>query len=160
MPSSPCGCRPASFSMNTQPDFEDFLRLLEAHGVDYMIVGGYAVAYHGFPRFTKDIDVFFSASPDNVVRLQAALVAFEFQAVSVPLETLARPEAVLAIGVEPVRIDLLNSIAGVSFAAARPNAVRGRYGAVEVTFIGKEDLLRNKRATGRQRDLGDVEELS
>ena len=59
--------------MNTQPDFEDFLRLLEAHRVDYMIVGGYAVAYHGFPRFTKDIDVFFSHAPENLRRLQAAL---------------------------------------------------------------------------------------
>ena len=145
--------------MNTQPDFEDFLRLLEVHRVDYMIVGGYAVAYHGFPRFTKDIDVFFSDEADNLARLQAALVEFGFQAASVPLETLGRPDAVLAIGVEPVRIDLLNRIAGVNFADARPNTVRGRYGGVEVTFIGKEDLLRNKRASGRPRDLGDIDEL-
>ena len=145
--------------MNTQPDFEDFLRLLEVHRVEYMIVGGYAVAFHGFPRFTKDIDVFFSDSADNLIRLQAALVAFGFQPASVPLEILGKPEAVLAIGVEPVRIDLLNRIAGVSYAAARENVVRGRYGSVEVPFIGKQDLLLNKRATGRQRDLGDVEEL-
>jgi hypothetical protein len=145
--------------MNTQPDFEDFLRLLEVHSVEYMIVGGYAVAFHGFPRFTKDIDVFFSDSADNLIRLQAALVAFGFQSASVPLEILGKPEAVLAIGVEPVRIDLLNRIAGVSYAAARENVVRGRYGSVEVPFIGKQDLLLNKRATGRQRDLGDVEEL-
>jgi len=145
--------------MNTQPDFEDFLRLLEVHRVDYMIVGGYAVAYHGFPRFTKDIDVFFSDEADNLARLQAALVDFGFQAASVPLETLGRPDAVLAIGVEPVRIDLLNRIAGVRYADARPKTVRGRYGGVEVTFIGKEDLLRNKRASGRPRDLGDIEEL-
>ena len=76
MQSSPSGCRPASSFMNTQPDFEDFLRLLEVHRVDYMIVGGYAVAYHGFPRFTKDIDVFFCDASDNLVRLQAALVDF------------------------------------------------------------------------------------
>jgi len=145
--------------MNTQPDFEDFLRLLEVHRVDYMIVGGYAVAYHGFPRFTKDIDVFFSDEADNLARLQAALVDFGFQAASVPLETLGRPDAVLAIGVEPVRIDLLNRIAGVRYADARPKTVRGRYGGVEVTFIGKEDLLRNKRASGRPRDLGDIDEL-
>ncbi len=124
-----------------------------------MIVGGYAVAYHGFPRFTKDIDVFFSDEADNLARLQAALVDFGFQAASVPLETLGRPDAVLAIGVEPVRIDLLNRIAGVRYADARPKTVRGRYGGVEVTFIGKEDLLRNKRASGRPRDLGDIDEL-
>ncbi len=145
--------------MNTQPDFEDFLRLLEVCRVDYMIVGGYAVAYHGFPRFTKDIDIFFSDAGDNLVRLQAALVDFGFHAETVPIETLAKPDAVLAIGIEPVRIDLLNRIDGVVFQDARANAVRGRYGSVEVTFIGKEDLLRNKRASGRHRDLGDVEEL-
>jgi hypothetical protein len=145
--------------MNTQPDFEDFLRLLESHRVDYMIVGGYAVAYHGFPRFTKDIDIFFSDAAENLVRLRAALVAFVFEPATVPLETLGKPGAVLAVGVEPVRIDLLNRIAGVTFDAARASTVRGRYGDTAVTSIGKEDLLRNKRATGRHRDLGDVEEL-
>jgi hypothetical protein len=145
--------------MNTQPDFEDFLRLLEVHRVDYMIVGGYAVAYHGFPRFTKDIDIFFSDAGDNLVRLQSALVNFGFQPATVPIETLGKPDAMLAVGMEPVRIDLLNRIDGVTFADARANTVRGRYGNVEVTFIGKEDLLSNKRASGRHRDLGDVEEL-
>jgi len=86
-------------------------------------------------------------------------VAFGFKPATIPLETLGKPEAVLAVGVEPVRIDLLNRIAGVTFAEARASTVRGRYGDVEVTFIGKEDRLRNKRATGRHRDLGDVEEL-
>ena len=145
--------------MNTQPDFEDFLRLLDVHRVDYMIVGDYAVAYHGFPRFTKDIDVFFCDAGENLVRLQAALVDFGFQPATVPIETLGKPDAVLAIGIEPVRIDLLNRIDGVTFNDARANVVRGRYGNVEVTFIGKEDLLRNKPASGRHRDLGDVEEL-
>lgn len=159
MQSRSSGCRPASSFMNTQPDFEDFLRLLDVHRVDYMIVGGYAVAYHGFPRFTKDIDVFFCDAGDNLVRLQAALVDFGFQPATVPIETLGKPDAVLAIGIEPVRIDLLNRIDGVTFNDARANVVRGRYGNVEVTFIGKEDLLRNKRASGRHRDLGDVEEL-
>ena len=159
MQSSPSGCRPASSFMNTQPDFEDFLRLLEVHRVDYMIVGGYAVAYHGFPRFTKDIDVFFCDASDNLVRLQAALVDFGFQPATVPIETLGKHDTVLAVGIEPVRIDLLNRIDGVTFKDARANVVRGRYGNVEVTFIGKEDLLRNKRASGRHRDLGDIEEL-
>jgi hypothetical protein len=145
--------------MSTHPDFEDFLRLLETHRVDYMIVGGYAVAYHGFPRFTKDLDIFFADDPENLQRLQDALIAFGFQAASVPLEALGRPGAVLAIGIEPVRIDLLNRIAGVTFTEARPQTVRGRYGTSEVTFIGRADLLQNKRSTGRQRDLGDVEEL-
>jgi hypothetical protein len=113
--------------MTTHADFEGFLRLLEEHRVDSMIVGGDAVAYHGFPWFTNALE---------------------------------KPDTVLSIGLEPVRIDLLSTIAGLSFDDARRNRVRGRYGATDVWFIGKADLLRNKRATGRQRDLGDVEELS
>jgi hypothetical protein len=124
-----------------------------------MIVGGYAVAYHGFPRFTKDIDIFFSDTPENAARLRQALVDFGFAEASVPIEMLRRPEAVIAIGIEPVRIDLLNRIAGVGFDTAWPKAVRGRYGDVEVTFIGRDELLQNKRATGRTRDMADVEEL-
>lgn len=146
--------------MTTHADFEDFFRLLNEHGVEYMIVGGYAVAYHGYPRFTKDIDVFYGNTRANAQRLQAALVAFGFQASSIPLDVIEKPNAVLSIGLEPVRIDLLNAIAGVLFEEAWPNVVAGRYGDAKVSFIGKEDLLRNKRSTGRQRDLGDVEELS
>lgn len=146
--------------MTTHADFEDFFRLLNEHGVEYMIVGGYAVAYHGYPRFTKDIDVFYANTSGNAKRLQSALVAFGFQASGIPLEVIEKPNAVLSIGLEPVRIDLLNAIAGVLFEEAWPNVVAGRYGDTQVWFIGKEDLLRNKRSTGRQRDLGDVEELS
>ena len=145
--------------MNTQPDFEDFLRLLESNRVDYMIVGGYAVAFHGSPRFTKDLDIFFDALPGNAARLRDALVSFGFQAATVPDDVLLAPGAVIAIGIEPVRIDLLNRIDGVTFAEARAGVVRGRYGGVEVTFIGRDDLIRNKQASGRHRDLGDVEEL-
>ena len=128
MQSRPSGCRPASSFMNTQPDFEYFLRLFYVHRVDYMIVGDYAVAYHGFPRFTKDIDVFFCDAGENLVRLQAALVDFGFQPAMVPIETLCKPDAVLAIGIEPVRIDLLNRIDGVTFNDARANVVQGLYG--------------------------------
>lgn len=146
--------------MTTHADFADVFRLLNEYGVEFMIVGGYAVAFHGFPRFTKDIDVFFANTRHNTLRLQAALIAFGFQATSVPLTAIEKPNAVLSIGIEPVRIDLLNGIDGVSFDEARPGVVSGRYGDVAVSFIGKEDLLRNTRSTGRQRDLGDVEELS
>ena len=146
--------------MNTQPDFEDFLRLLEVHQVEYMIVGGYAVAFHGFPRFTKDIDVFFEASRANVDRLTRVLVEFGFRQESVPQDALETPGTVLAIGVEPVRIDLINQISGLTFAEARQNAIRGHYGEIETRFIGLEDLIRNKNSTNRAKDKADVEELS
>jgi predicted nucleotidyltransferase len=145
--------------MNIQPDFEEFLRLLEDHGVDYMIIGGYAVAFHGFPRFTKDIDIFYEPSPANIEKLCRALVQFGFAEKDVTSELFAQKGQIITFGVPPVRIDLVNDVDGLTFQEARPNAVRGNYGRVPVTFIGLEDLLRNKRATPRSKDKADVEEL-
>ena len=146
--------------MNTHPDFEELLRLLEEHGVDYMIVGGYAVAFHGHPRFTKDIDLFFDSSDENAGRLRSALVAFGFGQEDLPLSAFTTKGNVLTFGVVPTRVDLINDIDGVTYEEARPNAVRGTYGEVEVSFIGFGDLVRNKAATPRTRDKADVEELT
>ena len=151
--------RPGNSSMNIQPDFEEFLRLLEDHAVDYMIVGGYAVAFHGVPRFTKDIDVFYHNSPANIDRLRRALVEFGFSDKEMPSSLFAERGNIIAFGVAPVRIDLVNDIDGVTFEEAKSNAVRGNYGHVDVPFIGRQDLLRNKRATSRARDKADAEEL-
>jgi len=146
--------------MSTHPDFEELLRLLEEHGVDYMIVGGYAVAYHGYPRFTKDIDLFFDPTDENAVRLRNALVAFGFEDDSLPPAVFTTKGNVLTFGVAPTRVDLINEIDGVTYEEARPNVARGKYGEVEVTFIGLHDLVSNKRATPRARDKGDMEELT
>lgn len=146
--------------MNIQPDFEDFLKLLEAHRVDYMIVGGYAVAFHGFPRFTKDLDIFFDSATENVERLRRALIEFGFREDSVQRESLATSGNVIVIGTAPVRIDLVNQIDGVTFVEAKSNVVRGKYSETEVSFIGHDDLLLNKRSTLRAKDKADVEELS
>ena len=123
--------------MTIQPDFEEFLRLLETHQVDYMIVGGYAVAFHGYVRFTKDMDIYFDASSANIDRLRQVLIEFGFREETVPRETLSTVGNVIVIGVAPVRIDLVNRIDGVDFADARPNALRGKYGGVDVNFIGR-----------------------
>jgi len=146
--------------MNIHPDFEELLKLLERHGVDYMIVGGYAVAFHGYPRFTKDIDVFYRKSEENILRLRAALIEFGFAEEDLPSDAFATAGAVLTFGVVPTRVDMINQIDGVSFEEARPNVVRGTYGGVDVTFIGLNELIRNKRSTPRARDKGDVEELT
>jgi hypothetical protein len=145
--------------MNIHPDFEELLRLLEKHRIEYMIVGGYAVAFHGYPRFTKDIDVFFRLTGENALRLRDALVAFGFREEDLPIEAFSTAGNVLTFGVAPTRIDLINEIDGVTYDEARPNVVRGRYGDVEVTFIGLADLVKNKKATPRAKDKGDVEEL-
>ena len=146
--------------MNTHPDFEELFQLLEEHHVDYMIVGGYAVAFHGYPRFTKDIDIFFESSPKNVARLRTALVAFGFEQQDLPEEAFTTQGNTLTFGVAPSRVDLVNDIDGVRYADAKPNVVRGAYGGVEVTFIGRNELIQNKRATHRAQDKVDAEELT
>ena len=145
--------------MNIQPDFEEFLRLLEERRVEYMIVGGYAVAFHGFPRFTKDMDIFFDASPENIEPLRRVLVEFGFPEQELPPEMFKTSDTIISFGVEPVRIDLINDIDGIAYSEASARKVRGRYGRVEVSYIGLEDLIRNKRATPRAKDKADVEEL-
>ncbi len=124
-----------------------------------MIVGGYAVAFHGHPRFTKDIDVFFEPSAQNVQRLRNALIAFGFEEQNLPQEAFTAKKNVLSFGTAPTRVDLLNDIDGVQYAEAKKNVVRGTYGNVGVSFIGRDDLLRNKRATSRTQDKADAEEL-
>ena len=146
--------------MNTHPDFEELLRLLEEYGVDYMIVGGYAVAYHGCPRFTQDIDLWFDADEENVDRLRTALINFAFQEKDLPRDAFTDKGSILTFGVIPTRVDLLNEIDGITYNEAKPNAVRGTYGNVEVTFIGLDELVTNKLSTTRTKDKADAEELA
>lgn len=145
--------------MNTQPDFEELLGLLEENKVRYMVVGGYAVAFHGRPRFTKDIDIFFLNSVENVSRLRKALLAFGFLESDLPESVFMERGNIVQFGVVPVRVDLVNEIDGVDFEEAEGGLVRGRYGRTEVSFIGKRDLIRNKRASGRPQDKVDAEAL-
>lgn len=146
--------------MNIQQDFKELLALLEKHSVDYMIVGGYAVAFHGFPRFTKDIDVFFLASKDNVEKIIAALVEFGFPQSELKPDFFLVEGDIVTFGVAPVRIDFVNKIDGVEYDDAKPARARGKYGNTEVYFIGRDDLLKNKSATQRAKDKADLEELS
>ena len=145
--------------MTTQQDFEELLRLLEKNKVLYMIVGGYAVAYHGFPRFTKDIDIFFKNSASNIPRLKKALMEFGFPASKLPGKLFKTKGNIIQFGIIPVRVDLINDIEGVAFEDAEKNIQRGRYGKIEVNFIGKIDLIRNKKSAGRAQDTVDVEKL-
>ncbi len=146
--------------MNIQQDFKELLQLLEEHNVVYMIVGGYAVAFHGFPRFTKDIDLFFEATQENINKLIQALTDFGFSKNELKNSTFLTKGNVITFGVEPVRVDFMNQIDGVSFSAAKSGLVRGKYGDINVPFISKKHLLQNKKATPRIKDKADVEELS
>ena len=145
--------------MNTQSDFEELLRLLEKNNVAYIIVGGYAVAFHGYPRFTKDIDIFFKPDSENIGKLKAALCSFGFEKDKLPDHIFYEEGNIIKFGIEPVRIDLLNKIDGVLFQDIESRTVRGQYGEIKVTFISKEDLISNKKASGRIQDLADLEKL-
>jgi hypothetical protein len=146
--------------MITQPDFEELLRLLEQNNVRYMIVGGYAVAFHGYPRFTKDIDIYFLNSEDNIAKVQNSLMQFGFKKKEAPLNLFKKKGNIIQFGVVPVRIDLINSIPGVRFEEAEKHVKRGYFGKVKVNFIGKIDLIRNKKATGRPQDTVDAKILA
>jgi hypothetical protein len=124
-----------------------------------MIVGGYAVAFHGHARYTKDIDIFYRASQPNITNLRRALVEFGFEHDQVPETAFSKPGNIVVFGAEPLRVDLLNQIDGVEFDAAYGGSILGRYGATQARFIGRNDLLHNKRATQRTRDKADAEEL-
>jgi len=141
-------------------DFEELFACLRRRNVKAVVVGGYAVAFHGQPRFTKDIDVFVEPSPENAERLLAALSDFGFGGLGLTVADFATPGQIVQLGVAPNRVDLLTAIDGVTFDDAWRGRVRGHYGSEEVDYIGRAELVRNKRASGRPQDLLDIEALS
>lgn len=145
--------------MEVQPDFRDLLALLNEHKVEYLIVGGYALAFHGAPRFTGDIDVFVRPHPENTKRVLDALADFGFQLPNLTPEDFQSPSKVIQLGVPPVRVDLITSISGVSWKQAEANKAPGPFGDVPVYYIGREQYIANKRAVGRKKDLADIEAL-
>ncbi len=145
--------------METQPDFRELLALFNAHHVEYLIVGGYALAFHGAPRFTGDLDIFVKPEAANAQRILTALAAFGFASVGLTPSDFERPDQVVQLGVPPVRIDLITSITDVSWDEAWAGRIAGRYGDMPVYYLGREQFIANKRATGRTKDLADLEML-
>jgi hypothetical protein len=140
-------------------DFEELFACLRHRNVKALVVGGYAVAFHGQPRFTKDIDVFVEPSPENADRLLAALTDFGFGGLGLTVEDFATPGKIVQLGVAPNRVDLLTTIDGVTFDEAWHGRISGHYGNEAVDYIGLAELIRNKRASGRPQDLLDIEGL-
>jgi hypothetical protein len=143
---------------------EDFLDLLSAlldERVRFLVVGAHAMAVHGVPRATGDLDVWIATDIHNVQHAWVALVRFgaPLAAMGVSQDDLTRPDQVIQIGLPPRRIDVLTGLTGVTFDEAWPGRVRHRVGALEVPFIGRAMLVRNKRATGRAKDRADLEAL-
>jgi hypothetical protein len=145
--------------MEVQPDFKELLALFNDHCVSYLIVGGYALAFHGAPRFTGDLDILIKPDHENASRIVAALDAFGFASLGLTESDFEQPDQVIQLGVAPVRIDLITSITGVSWDEAFTGKIVSSYGDVPVHYIGRQQFVLNKRATGRKRDLADLEAL-
>ena len=145
---------------NLNPDFLDFITLLGQRSVEYVIVGGYAVGFHGFPRYTGDIDFFVSINEENAEKLLQVLDDFGFGGIGIEREDFLKPSFVVEIGREPRKIQILTGIDGVSFQECLQSAVECEYLERKLRFIGFDALLRNKKASGRPKDLIDVEALT
>ena len=141
------------------PDFVDLLRAFTAADVRFLVVGAYALAVHGRPRGTGDMDVWVDATPENAARVIRALAAFGAPLSGVTESDFARAGVTYQMGVPPGRIDLLTELTGLSFAEAWPDRVSHPVGDLNVDFIGRAAFIRNKRATGRTKDLADIEGL-
>lgn len=139
--------------------FKEFVGSLNAHGVEYLVVGGYAMALHGRPRHTGDLDVWIGNGAGNADRLMAALRGFGFGEVGLSAADFIEPGQVIQLGYPPFRIDLLTSIDGVEFEQAWSRRQRVEHDGLSIFFIGLDDLKANKRASGRPRDIDDLENL-
>jgi predicted nucleotidyltransferase len=141
-------------------DFKEFLRLLSEKNVKYLIVGGYAVGYHGYPRSTGDMDVWVDSTEENADRLVQALKAFGFDVPKLEPGLFLDPDRVIRMGHPPLRIEILTSVTGVSFGECySTRATEEMKDGTPIHFIGLEKLKENKRASGRHKDLDDLENL-
>jgi predicted nucleotidyltransferase len=139
-------------------DFKEFLRLLTSTGVEYLVVGGYAVNYYGYSRATADIDIWIAIGDVNTEKVAGALREFGF-AKAEP-EIFREPGKVIRMGVPPVRLEVLTSISGVEFEECYGRRVQAELDGVAIDLISLEDLKKNKAASGRLKDLLDLEQLS
>jgi hypothetical protein len=141
------------------PDFLDLLRAFAGRNVRFLVVGAYALAVHGRPRATGDLDVWVDATRDNAPRVMAGLDDFGAPLGQISESDFSTPGIVFQIGLPPSRIDILTTLTGLSFDEAWSTRVSGPFGPVTVDFLGRDAFIRNKRATGRAKDLADIEEL-
>ena len=145
--------------MKLQKDIREFVELLLSRKVEFLLVGGYALAFHGVPRFTEDIDFLVLVSPENAERLVRLLEEFGFGELGLSRADFLDPDQVIQLGRAPNRIDLLTGISGVTWQEAWDSRIAGSFDGIEIPVIGKGALEKNKVATGRPQDLADVARL-
>ena len=140
-------------------DFKELLRSLNANGVRYLLIGGYAVGFHGYPRATNDIDIFVAKDLENARRLVKSLNEFGFGTVELSTELFTKDKSIVRMGVEPLKIEFANFISGVEFEEAFEDKIVGVIDEVEISIINLHHLKINKKASGRYKDLDDLENL-
>lgn len=140
-------------------DFKEFLKLLNENGVDYLLIGGYAVGYYGYPRTTADLDVWIAISPGNAQKMVEVIRQFGMNSPDLSANLFQKPGAIIRMGVAPVRIEVLNEIDGVSFPNCFKNRRRAVIDGIRVNLISLRHLRRNKKAAGRHKDLDDLDHL-
>lgn len=145
--------------VNLPPDFREFLRLLNEHRVEYLLVGGYAVAYHGYPRATADMDIWIARTPQNAERVVTTLQAFGFALPGLKVDLFLTEGQIIRLGVPPVRIELITGVSGVHFDECYAMRVVDILDGVPVNLIDLAHLKANKKAAGRHKDLDDLENL-
>jgi predicted nucleotidyltransferase len=145
--------------MILNPDFKEFFQLLNDNGARYLIIGGYAVAYHGYPRYTKDIDVWIWINPENATRLVKTLRDFGFESLGLEEKDFLESDTVVQLGYAPNRIDLIMGASGVDFDESFDSREEVEIDGVKLNFINLENLIKNKKASGRLQDLADIENL-
>lgn len=145
--------------MEIYPDFKELLELFNAQKVEYLIVGAHALAFHGLIRATKDIDLYVRPTQANAERIMTALDAFGFGQVGLDAKDFQQPDQTIQLGYPPVRIDLITSLTGLTWEQAAGGRCQGEYGGQPVPFLGRTELIANKKAAGRPQDLADVDRL-
>jgi len=145
--------------MVLNPDFKEFLKSLNDNQVRYLVTGGHAVAFHGYPRYTKDLDIWIEQDRDNARRMVTALEQFGFASLGLTDEDFLDPGVIIQLGNPPNRIDLLMTITGVEFASCFESRIVILVDDVEINFIDLENLRKNKQAVGRPQDLADLDNL-
>ena len=141
-------------------DFKEFIASLNANEVRYLVVGGYAVAFHGHPRYTKDLDFWIWPDPVNAEKMVGALQDFGFSGLDITASDFLDTDNVVQLGQPPNRIDLITSVSGLDFETAFENRKESMFEGLPINFISLEDLVKNKTSTGRLQDLADVKQLT
>lgn len=145
--------------MTLDKDFEDFVFLLNTYKVDYMVVGGYALAFHGKPRHTGDLDIWIDVSEDNARKMVLVLNDFGMASLGMEEQDFLTKGSITQIGYPPLRIDILNEIDGITFDEAYPNKLLIDVEGLPVNYIGLDDLIKNKQISGRKKDISDIQQL-